>query len=228
NSYEIGFRTEWFDSALRLNGTLFYADYTDKQEEVVVPLDSAPFQATIIENAGEADYFGFEADGEWFVSDNFSINATLGWLDAEYDEFLTLDPGTGDLLNQSGLELRRAPDLTYSIGGNYQQYIGIGQLRATAQWNWADDFFLSIVNADPNVSPGFQDPRGISDAAGILNTSVSYEFDVHGTTITASVFGRNLTDSYRSGTFLPVAGLFTFAANSQEPRSFGGSLAVEF
>ncbi|MEO1041788.1 MAG: TonB-dependent receptor [Pseudomonadota bacterium] len=228
NSYEVGFRTEWFDNALRLNGTFFYADYTDKQEEVVVALDVAPFQATIIENAGEADYLGFEADGEWFVSDNFSINATLGWLDAEYDEFLTLDPTTSTLVDQSGLELRRAPEVTYSIGGNYQRNVGSGQLRATAQWNWVDDFFLTIVNDDPNISPGFQNPRGISDAAGILNSSVSYEFDVQGKTITASVFGRNLTDSFRSGTYLPVAGLFTFAANSQEPRSFGGSLAVEF
>ncbi|MEL7030483.1 MAG: hypothetical protein AAGL49_15040, partial [Pseudomonadota bacterium] len=112
---------------------------------------------------------------------------------------------------------------------------------ANISWRWVDDFQLTIVNANPLVGPqidppvaadtngdAFQDPRGVSEAAGILNASIGFDFEVGGTEIGLSVFGRNLNDSVRSATFLPVAGLFNFGSNSVEPRSFGGSISVDY
>ncbi|MCG8442433.1 MAG: TonB-dependent receptor, partial [Caulobacterales bacterium] len=245
DSYEVGVRSEWLDNALRLNGTIFLADYSDKQEDVVVALPVAPFQATVVQNAAAASYFGVELDSQWAITDSLSLNGTFSYLDAEYDDFPTLftDPVTGEtsIRDQSGLELRRAPDFTYSIGANYGRQVGFGQLNADISWRWVDDFQLTIVNANPLVGPqispvvevdmngeAFQDPRGVSEAAGILNASVGYDFEVNGTMVGVSVFGRNLSDSVRGATFLPVAGLFNFGSNSVEPRSFGGSLSVEF
>ena len=34
DSYELGFKSEWMDQRLRLNGALFYMEYEDKQEEI--------------------------------------------------------------------------------------------------------------------------------------------------------------------------------------------------
>ncbi|MEM1103237.1 MAG: TonB-dependent receptor [Pseudomonadota bacterium] len=221
NSYELGIRTDWFDRRARLNLTGFYSKYKDRQEEIVVPTDVPPFQETVVQNASDATIWGIEMDGQLLLTDSFKLLGTFSYLDAAYDSFPV---GGFDL---SDLEFRRAPDITYSISAVYDEEIGPGDFNAGLTWRFVDDFQTTIVNANPDIVPAFNDPRGLSEAQGILNATLSYAMDISQTNVKFSVFGRNLTDSGGINNTLPVAGLFTFGV-LDSPREFGGSVTIEY
>ncbi|MGI9287787.1 MAG: TonB-dependent receptor, partial [Pseudomonadales bacterium] len=62
DSYELGFKSEWPDKGLRLNGTIFYMDYQDKQEEIGLPSDGATGQRITVFNAADATMQGVELE----------------------------------------------------------------------------------------------------------------------------------------------------------------------
>ena len=70
----------------------------------------------------------------WFVNDNFIINANAGWLDAEFNEFIN---EFGEDL--SGRDQAHAPSYTFSLNFNYQQ----GPWFASVSADGKDDFFFS-------------------------------------------------------------------------------------
>ena len=42
DNFEVGAKTDWLDGSLRLNGSVFFMKYDDKQEEQSVPTEPAP------------------------------------------------------------------------------------------------------------------------------------------------------------------------------------------
>lgn len=245
NSFEAGFKSEWFDNRFRFNATFFAALYDDRQEDTVLATDTPPFQETVVLNASDSTFFGLEIDSKIVLSDHFDIVWSFGWLDASFDSFpvVSADPVTGETItfDQSDLEIRRAPDFTYSITANYNRELGPGDFNASLSWRFTDALQTTIVNANPLIGPqidpplagpnpnglAFNDPRGVSEPEGILNLTLGYGFDVKGSRWNVSVFGRNLLNDVGLGSALPVAGLFTFGT-LDTPRNFGGSVAVEF
>ncbi len=253
NSFEAGFKSEWFNNRLRFNATGFVAFYEDRQEDVVQPIAGGALQETVVINASDSRFWGVELDSVVQVTDSFDIVGSFGYLNAEFDEFLVngadaagntiLDPATGEpvLFDVSDLTIRRAPPVTYSITGNYNRPLWEGDLFASLSWRFQGDFQTTIVNANPLIGPqisppidgpdtngpAFNDPRGLSEKQGQLNFSVGYGWDIGGARVTASVYGRNVTDNVGLGAALPVAGLFTFGS-LDDPRQFGGTIEVEF
>ena len=65
-NYEIGFKTDWFNNRMRLNGAIFYSDFTDIQIIRAIE-ETTPGGGTLgkRENAGEASIQGFEL--EWMA-----------------------------------------------------------------------------------------------------------------------------------------------------------------
>lgn len=244
DAFEVGIKTDFLGGRARFNVATFYSEYADRQEEIVIPINVAPFQETVVLNASDSTFWGIEMDGQIVISENLRLSASASYLDAEFDSFpiLSIDPGTGDAvtLDQSNLTIRRAPEITYSIAALYTAAIGAGDLTASVSYRFVDDFQTTIVNANPNVGPqidppvsvdtngpAFNDPRGVSEEQGTLNVSVGYGFDWNSARVNLSLFGRNLTDDVGVNSALPVAGLFTFAT-LDSPREFGASVTVEF
>jgi len=95
-SYEIGYKADLFDRRLRLAIAGFYADYTDVQVpgSVGAVINGVPTFVGVTTNAGAASFKGIEieafanlhrgADGS-----RLNFSGTLGYLDAQYDEFIT-------------------------------------------------------------------------------------------------------------------------------------------
>ncbi|MEM9438961.1 MAG: TonB-dependent receptor [Pseudomonadota bacterium] len=82
-SYEIGAKTSWLGDRLRLNGSLFYIDWQDQQAVIATSVTTR-----VIRNAAESSSKGLEIEGAFQLTDDLTLNANYGYLDAEYDDFV--------------------------------------------------------------------------------------------------------------------------------------------
>ncbi|MEL7029444.1 MAG: TonB-dependent receptor, partial [Pseudomonadota bacterium] len=140
NSYEIGFKSDLLNRRARLNGAFFFNDYEDKQEEAINPAPPPTFTSTTVRNVSSAEIFGFELEGSFLLAEGFRIDASFGYLNADYTDFegfadagsvvssVPLPPGTLIAADFSNLDLRRAPDVTASVSPRYEVDTGLGLL----------------------------------------------------------------------------------------------------
>jgi len=85
-SYEAGVKNRFFANRLQLNATAFLYDYKDFQVSAVGVI--AGQNATVTLNADKARVYGVEFESSLVVTENDRLDATLGWLHAEYTDFV--------------------------------------------------------------------------------------------------------------------------------------------
>jgi len=223
NSYEVGLKTQFWDNRITFNLAAFLTKFNDKQEEVVIPAPPPAGQETVVQNAAKATIKGVEAEFRALLAEGFTVNGSLGILDAQYDSFSTLVGGV--LTDISGRSLRRTPDLSFSVGADYGIPVGPGEVALAASFRHVASLQTTIVG-DP-TNPNRNDPRGLAQARNLLDANIGYTFDLGAAKLRAAIFGRNLTDDRGLSSTLPVGGLFTFSA-ARPPRSWGVEFGVEF
>lgn len=163
-SFEVGAKTTFADGRVRLNGGLFYMDYDDLQVGQVVNLSAT------IQNAAKANMYGAEIELQAEVTDRFRVDAGLSWLETEYDEFVTEDPGFqlgnnpvdpsddpfppdcgtligGSTISLSGCQLPRAPNYSGFVGARYSIPLsGAGEVILSGNLQFVDDQFFTQFN----------------------------------------------------------------------------------
>ena len=118
-SYEAGAKTSWMDGRLTFNAAYFYNDYTDIQ---VTSFGSDPVTGVFVSlftNAAAATIQGLEFELAARPTDQLTINASLGLLDAEYDEFDILVGGVAT--DVSDRALVNSPDVNASLAVTWEQ-----------------------------------------------------------------------------------------------------------
>jgi len=155
DNFELGYRSEWMDRRLIFNGTLFYMDYKDKQEEIQQPsATSGTGQVTRVVNASTATISGAEFELSWRATDSFTLRTNLGLLDASYDEFLVDvgTPGNPDIIDFSSLDIRRAPEVTFSVVGDFEWQWGPGSAMLHAGIRYLDEHEVDFANRSASMS----------------------------------------------------------------------------
>ena len=216
DNYEAGFKYQSDDSRFRFNGSLFYMIYDDKQEELQLPSvgdDGSTGQKTVVTNASEATIWGVELETQAVLGEGLSLRANLGFLDTEYDSFQYTDAFTGETVDLSGLEFRRAPDVTGTVDLTYEWDMANGRAWVRGAYHYLGDHWVNVTNA----------PELENDAQHLLDASINFEFN----NWKFSVFGRNLTDEdgYTHG--YDVAGLWSYSA-VRPPRTYGVEAMYQF
>jgi len=237
-SWEIGFKTTWLDNTLQLNGSIFTTDYQDKQEDVVLPGTDGAVTLTLVQNAAGATMEGFELEAVWLPTAGLTINANIGYLDAEYDSYTVAGPD-GNPVDKSGFLLRKAPELTYAISATHELEIANDVFMiSNLNYRWRDEYAVN-ASADGGPKHYSTDPL-IQDSYGILDASINFETEHW----RLSLFGKNLTDESYFYHILDVAagfsatsatdptptytpGLWTFGTINR-PRYFGAELQYQF
>ena len=82
---EIGSKNRFLNNTLQLNVSAFMNRYTDQQEQRQVPVGLTT--ASLLFNAAKSKANGVELEGEWRVTREFTLGATLSLLDAKYTSF---------------------------------------------------------------------------------------------------------------------------------------------
>jgi iron complex outermembrane receptor protein len=216
DSYEVGMKSEWMNSRVRFNATAFSSDYSDKQEEILLP-DGSGQVNTYVRNAGQVDISGLELELAAQLTSSLDMYVVLGFMDAEYGEFLADigrgGPGNPTVTDNTDLELRNAPDTTVGLGFNYVREYNFGELVASYNYRWSDDYESEFNN----------NPLGTVEAMGMHNVSLSLTIDEK---IELSVYGRNLGDE-RYSRYVPIGGL-TGISQYNAPRHFGAQATYKF
>ncbi|HLV48540.1 MAG TPA: TonB-dependent receptor [Aliidiomarina sp.] len=119
DTLEFGFKAELFDGRMRLNGAMFYSDYQDMQ--VTVQRAVAAGVASQVLNAADATVQGFELEAITQLTRNFSINASLGFVDASFDSVEFFNPNTQQIEDVSNLwSFANTPETSANIGFMYE------------------------------------------------------------------------------------------------------------
>ena len=226
DSFEVGLKSSFFDHRLIFNVAAFATDYKNKQEETVVPTPGgATAQETIVTNAASAKIKGLEFDATARPVPNLTLRASLGLLDAKYDKFPSRS-AIGAPIDLSTLTLRRTPDVTGSISGDYTIPTSVGAFTLSGQYRYIASYQTTLSRA-PGVIPFVNDPRGLTDPQNNVEASLAWSREVQGGKLTAQVFGRNLLNDKGLSSALPVAGLFTFGS-VRPPRTYGIEIGFEY
>lgn len=122
------------------------------------------------------------------------------------------DNGFG-IVDDSGLEFRRAPEFTGGVDVTYEWPIGAGNAWVRGAYRYIGEHFIEQSNR-PELS---------NDAQHLLDMSVNYQVN----SLTLSLFGRNLTgeDGWAHG--LNVSGLWAYAS-ARAPRTWGAEVTYRF
>ncbi len=223
-NWEFGFKSEWLDNRLIVNGAVFHTNYKDKQEDVVFP-DPRGATVTIVQNAAVAKLTGFELETRMMPTDGLTLGLSVGHLNARYDEWfdqapLLSGPNAGDLapIDKSDFQLRRSPDWTVQADVNYEYLLGNGDsLIFAADYALKDDYYVVANTVNTYTALGQKNP-GLIDSFGLLNASVSYKAE----NFKLSIFGRNLTGTDYFQHVLDVGTTFGVEPGSTEPVPVGG------
>ena len=213
NTFELGMKSDWLDGRMRLNATLFYSRYDDKQEENLVPLADGTV-GTIVVNAATVDMPGVEVELTGAITEHLRGRFTYGYLKAEYDEYDADLNQDGIVTDNSDLLLRRAPENTFGAGLTYARNIGNGEFLGDINYRWKDDH-ETIAN---------NNPIGSIDAYGEWNASLDY---IYAEQWQFSLWGRNLADERTLISTTPIGPLSTFGLWNR-PRSWGAEIRYTF
>jgi iron complex outermembrane recepter protein len=170
NNYEVGVKSTLFDGRLLLNGAIFYTPYEDVQvtTQQFQVVNGLPTNVTAVLNAGKQLNQGAELEALWRPVDALSLTFNVGYLDAEFEEFLT-SCGPGCLSDISALNKPiNAPDWTLFVGGQYVLELPSGALTTHLGYQYRG----ATKVANPTASITDQDAYDVVDL-GVAYTTES-------------------------------------------------------
>jgi iron complex outermembrane receptor protein len=168
DSFEAGMKGDFFDGRIRVNPTVFWADYTNKQEEIIRA--SGAGTETVVENAASARIRGIELELQAKPVNDLLLRMSVGYLDAKYKSFLIPDlANPGQFLDVAGQRnFRRAPELTFTMGADYTlQLNDSNDLNFSINYSFMDDIYTSPQRDTTG------DRRDVIRAFGTLDAAIS-------------------------------------------------------
>jgi outer membrane receptor protein involved in Fe transport len=156
-AYEIGYKTQFLEDTLQINGSFYYYDYSTIHtvgNEVSVATGD---QTVSVLPAPGAEIFGIEAEGTWLATDRLTLGGNFSYTPSEYTKSLFLaDPTRAeaptslypDFINQTedikGNQLLQVPDLKFTFWGNYRFPLSGGSnLDVNTVYSWIDKVYYS-------------------------------------------------------------------------------------
>ncbi|WP_078085744.1 TonB-dependent receptor [Microbulbifer mangrovi] len=182
-NYELGVKGDWLESRLQAQVAAFYQDRSDVQakQSIFNPEDFS-FD-DYLANAAGGHSTGIEAEVTFQASDALQLFATFGWLNAEFEDFVSSthvdarDDNTGEtsLVTLDGRDLAHAPNYQFFTGAEYAL---TANLMFRVEVEGKDDFYFS--NSHNEKSTAYE----------LVNARLTYrgdDWDI-------ALWGRNLTD----------------------------------
>ncbi len=169
-AWELGIKADFADNRVRLNAAAFYYDYKNLQYQAT---DPELFEGGV-GNLPESEIYGAEVELLGFITDSFSVDARLAWLETEVSashlalDNVRSDDATNALLpacnfnifcddiqraraaavtDVKGNELAKTPNFTADVMLRYRGRLGNwGDFEGSAQYIYRDGFQHRIFN----------------------------------------------------------------------------------
>lgn len=175
--FEVGYKTELFEQALRLSAAYFYTDYQNFQAAVTEGMGQG---VSVTRNVGDATIQGFEIEATLAPTDHLLVVFSLAALNGKYKSLSASAVRAGLTLNH---ELPRLPDLQTSASLSYDLPIANGNsLTPRLDWSYSSSMFNGAGNA--------QELKRVS--YNLINLSLTYQDRRND--FSYSLFWKNVTD----------------------------------
>jgi outer membrane receptor protein involved in Fe transport len=207
-NYEIGWKTTLADGRLRFNGAFYWEEWEDFQFSFL-GLNGL----TQIQNAGAATIKGVEADILWAVTDAFTLNGSMNWIDTEFSGGPDFPPAT------PGLPV--APDFKANLTGRYT--FELAGLPAYAQGVviHASEAGVDLREAEAAIIGNLPSYTMVDLSFGFDAASFTLDFYVHNLTDERAIYARG------SECQISVCGGQPYDAVAQ-PRTYGIKFGQRF
>ncbi|MGX7896271.1 TonB-dependent receptor [Tsuneonella sp. HG222] len=138
-TYEVGFKSDFLDRRVRVNGAVFYNDYND----ITFTLSACPSSPCLRPtNVGKAKVKGAELEISAYPVDGLMIDGSASYIDIKYDKASVAPAGlTG---NET---FPYTPKWNYSFGIQYDYDIGPGTLGARFDGTYRSEIFTETANS---------------------------------------------------------------------------------
>jgi iron complex outermembrane receptor protein len=138
-TYELGFKSDFFDRRVRVNGAVFYNDYAD----IIFQLSACPSSPCLRPtNVGEAKVKGFELETTLYPVDGLTIDGSVSYIKVNYDDASVAPAGL------TGSEtFPYTPEWTYSFGVQYDHEIGPGTVGVRFDGSYRSEIFTDTNNS---------------------------------------------------------------------------------
>lgn len=225
--YEGGLKADWFlaDRPIRTNLAVYYSKVKDKQIVQNAPYSDGS-QGNGVVNAAKESIFGVDAELRVSPFEGFTFDGSYSYIDAKFDEFVLPALGLLPAVDLTGQTPATVPTHQLSMTADYvlplDMSVGDVGISFTGYYTSA----IRFSNIDNTA--GFGEQYESQGGYWLANASLRWN-DIAGSRVSARAWVKNLFDKEyavsRSAQFAP----FGYAvANFGEPRTFGGSVTVEF
>lgn len=207
-SYEIGSKSRLLGGQLALNVAAFYIDWSNIQQDVVLPNAGFDFET----NVGKARSVGFEFDARLRVTDQVTLLGSGSVANATFSSDMPAlgSDGNGALNVRKGDRIQGVPRFNASLGIE----VGVGNngfVRASGQWVGASVGSF-VRDSSDHVRPGY---FTASVAAGM--SLAKWEF---------TAFVKNLSNNQQVIQRPDVQGVST--VYHLRPRTVGATVSTTF
>jgi len=212
-AYEVGAKSELFDRTLQLNASLFYYDYTNKQElgRLLDPIYGA-LQALF--NIPKSREEGAELSAVWKPVRGLTLNGAATYLDSKVtSDFYDTGPyplGPTDLINFKGESFPFTPKWSVQYGARYDFDVGDNLrafLSAQASYQSSSTAAFGSGEAAADGAPSLDiKAYGLLDlTAGIGPANGRWRFELWGKNVTNTYYWNSV--NYVSDTVVRYTGL---------------------
>ncbi|GFM30596.1 TonB-dependent receptor [Novosphingobium sp. PY1] len=240
DAYEVGAKLSLFDRMLDINLAGYVSDYKNMQQNLTVPGGPTGNQTITGNVPGGAIIKGIELDGSLRVTPEFRITASGAYMKSHFRNFITDGVLGTDIVpfDYSANRLIYAPKFTMSLNADYEVPTSFGKIVATAGWRHISPYdeqisaasLTPVTDGSGNVTQVIvngNDPRVRTTTQDLVDSSLTFNFDLGDTEAYFRVFGRNLTNEKTTTHAFTVAGLFSFGM-ALEPRTYGATIGIRY
>ena len=202
-NYEVGIKGMVTDR-FQMSAAVFTTQYKDLPYQVSTTAGAGFNTVNLIVDQTST---GFEWESTWFATDNFSLHASLGWIDVDVDEQQGVKPVAP-----------LTPELTYSLSPELTVPLASGA-EVTIR---LDHSFRDEMWGEPSSDPG-----RLTKIADRAITNVDIAWHAADGTFTAAIYGRNVSDERYDNARLNT-GDYILRILSNDPSEFGVRLVKRF
>jgi len=193
-TYELGFKSDFWGQRVRLNAAVFHTSVDDNQ---FFEFFAGPFGLQrVVTTIDEVEINGFEMDFTAYLTDNISVFGGAGFLDSEIKKNKNRPLSEGN-------DVPQAPEETYNLGAQFDMTVSDGvDFFARVDWQYVGEMWFHTLQGQqtPTIWQAFPDFTALApqqdfskasrDAYDTLNMRIGFEADCW----SATIWGRNITD----------------------------------
>lgn len=230
---EAGFKSDWLDQTLRINGAVFVNHWQDYQFWLVSNPGPAPQLLATLANVPKAKSTGGELELLYILPSDTTMRFNLGLLDTEITNADVNTSGIpeGNIATYSsqvanGNELTNSPKVNYTLGLGQRFYLNAAELDLSLNYRYIGSHLNQIEGNNSDVWLGnyTQPSINVLDISANLLFGAEQQYQLN-------LWSKNLFDkSYcTERNAVPASNTEILRlCNQAQPRSFGLALSVSF